>query len=164
MTRGADLSSCGLYRYRLWRRWDEHRIEAPIVWLMLNPSTADAMQDDPTIRKCIGFTKRWGYVGIEVINLFAYRSTNPKALNKARDPIGPENDAAIEIVAENRVVVCGWGRHGGARGRRVIELLRKANATIRALKINSDESPQHPLYVPYETRLVDYPRPIGGKM
>jgi hypothetical protein len=77
---GAELSACRTYRYRLWRQWDADL--APVVWVMLNPSTADESADDPTIRKCIGFAQRWGYGGIEVVNLYAYRSPDPRQLKK----------------------------------------------------------------------------------
>lgn len=159
-TSGAELSACGRYRYRLWRRWGT---SPTAVWLMLNPSTADATTDDPTIRKCIGFARKWGYGGIEVINLYAYRATDPKELKTVPDPGGPGNYAAISRVAAGRMVVCGWGRNA-VRGHvwRVLQTLRDAKADIRALKINADGSPMHPLYVPYETLLIEYPRLIGS--
>ena len=132
-----------------------------MVWVMLNPSTADENADDPTIRKCIGFAQRWDFGGIEVVNLYAYRATDPKELKKVADPSGPGNYAAISRVAQGRTVVCGWGRNA-ERGHcwRVLQTLRDVGADVRALKINADESPMHPLYVPYVTPLVEYPRPI----
>jgi hypothetical protein len=157
---GAELSACRTYRYRLWRHWDRDLF--PVVWVMLNPSTADENFDDPTIRKCVGFARQWGYGGIEVVNLYAYRATDPKQLKKAADPGGPGNYAAISRVAAGRTVVCGWGRNA-ERGHvwRVLQTLRDVKAEIKALKINADESPMHPLYVPYVTPLVEYPRRIG---
>lgn len=86
----AGISECGTYRYWLCREWSPGLDS--LVWLMLNPSTADATQDDPTIRRCMGFARRWGYGGITVVNLYAYRATNPRDLLTAADPVGPEND------------------------------------------------------------------------
>lgn len=159
MKSGAELSACRTYRYRLFRHWDAEK--PPLVWVMLNPSTADENADDPTIRKCIGFAQRWDFGGIEVVNLYAYRATDPKELKKVADPSGPGNYAAISRVAQGRTVVCGWGRNA-ERGHcwRVLQTLRDVGADVRALKINADESPMHPLYVPYVTPLVEYPRPI----
>ena len=91
---GALLSSCGTYRYRLWRYW--HTEREPLIFIMLNPSTADAMQDDPTIRKCIGFAKRLGFGGIEVVNLFAYRATDPRDLRANGYQVGPDDFVAIQ--------------------------------------------------------------------
>lgn len=159
---GAELSADRTYRYRLWRRWDSELF--PVVWVMLNPSTADENFDDPTIRKCIGFARRWGYGGIEVVNLYAYRSTDPKQLKKVADPGGPGNYAVISRVSCGRTVVCGWGRNAERNHVwRILQTLRDVGADIKALKINADESPMHPLYVPYETPLMEYPRRIGAR-
>ena len=87
---GATFSRDRRYRYRLWRRWDRSR--AVVAFVMLNPSTADAMHDDPTIRRCVGFARAWGFGGVDVVNLFALRATDTRALRKAADPIGPAND------------------------------------------------------------------------
>lgn len=87
---GAVISECGVYRYRLWRVWDDCR--PVMVWVMLNPSTADATADDPTIRRCIGFAKREGFGSIDVLNVFALRATDPDALLTHPDPFGPDNE------------------------------------------------------------------------
>lgn len=89
MIKSAIISECGKYRYSLSRIWDENK--ANVLFIMLNPSTADGDVDDPTIRRCIGFAKSWGYGGIYVGNLFAYRATDPKELLKVENPIGFEN-------------------------------------------------------------------------
>lgn len=95
---GAEISSCGLYRYVLWRRWDKSKPR--LVYIMLNPSTADASSDDATIRVCCGRARRMGFGGIRVLNLFAFRATKPADLWKAADPVGPENDHKIESYLE----------------------------------------------------------------
>lgn len=95
---GAILSACGTYRYHLWRLWDK---ALPVmVFVMQNPSTADASHDDPTIRKCIGFAKRHGYGGISVRNIFALRATDERILLTHHDPFGPENDAHLLAARE----------------------------------------------------------------
>ena len=105
----------GQYRYLLWRYWGEAK---RLVWVLLNPSTADARQDDPTIRRCVGFAKGWGYDGIQVVNLFAYRATDPRELKAVVDPVGPRNDEFIERAARgHEMVVVAWGANGGLHGR-----------------------------------------------
>ena len=146
---GAELSSDGRYRYRLWRSWGPG---SRCIWIMLNPSTADASVDDPTIRKCMGFAKRWGHDGIEVVNLFALRSTNPRMLYSADDPVGPGNNEAILSAARSwSYVVCGWGNHGGLHNRsaQVVRLLR-GECVLTALCVTKQSQPGHPLYVSYE--------------
>ncbi|RVH56227.1 DUF1643 domain-containing protein [Sinorhizobium meliloti] len=143
----AVISPCGGYRYRLERQWDEE--EAKVAFLMLNPSTADASQDDPTIRRCIGFAKAWGFGGLIVGNLFALRSTDPKALYSHPDPIGPDNNSHLDAIAHAaELIVCAWGTHGAlhGRGREVAERLDDRN--LAALKLTTDGHPGHPLYIP----------------
>lgn len=155
---GAVLSPCGKYRYRLWRRWGE---EAPLCFIMLNPSTADQDEDDPTIRKCIGFARRLGHGALEVVNLFAWRCTDPAGLRRAIDPGGPENDAAIaatlaSVDAKGGAVVCAWGANGFLELRRVAQVLRLIEDTPglvpHALRINLDGTPAHPLMLPYHLK------------
>lgn len=153
MKKQATLSKCGMYRYWLERSWAETG-KGFVNFVMLNPSTADAEKDDPTIRKCIGFAQRWGFDGMHVVNLFALRSTNPKSLYSHMDPVGPENDLFINagaLSAEKTIIA--WGRHGTLHGRAdaVLKLLQKnAGNRVHALAMNNDGSPRHPLYVPYE--------------
>lgn len=116
MQRTAVLEYSGVYRYRLSRCWE---VALPsICFVMLNPGTADGERDDPTIRRCIGLAKAWGYGTLEVVNLFAYRTSYPKLLRKAMDPIGPENDHYLRTVAATveRVVIA-WGNHGSYKDR-----------------------------------------------
>lgn len=130
-------------------------------FIMLNPSTADADIDDPTIRRCIGFARRMGFAGIVVGNLYAFRSKSPDDLWKAADPYGPENDDAlrqIATVAASRCipVICGWGIHGG-RNNRPIAMMQQVGASLRCLGRTRDGHPRHPLYVRGDQPLEDYP-------
>jgi hypothetical protein len=153
----AILSPCGTYRYRL-TRGPEPRL--PIV--MLNPSTADASQDDPTIRRCMGFARRQGYAGITVCNLFALRSKDPKALRPHKDPFGPENDLYLaELVRSappQREVLCAWGRHGHLFGADVHAslILHKAGAFLVCLGVTKEGLPRHPLMVAGDTPFEDW--------
>ena len=147
----AVISPCGLYRYRLSRTWDGRKL--PLVWIMLNPSTADAEVDDPTIRRCVSFSKREGAGGIDVLNLFALRATNPAALRHVEDPIGPDNDEWIrEVLHPHSRVVVAWGNHGMLLGRAVAvtRRLRESGLDIMAL----GNKPRHPLYIRGDQPLV----------
>lgn len=143
----AQLSACGLYRYSLSRVWDQDKYAA--TWIMLNPSTADATQDDPTIRRCCGFAEAWGLGGIYVVNLFAFRATEPKRLRTAHDPIGPENDSAIigACMAGN-ITVAAWGTVGEflGRGAQVLEMLHARRIAVHHLGLTQGGHPRHPLY------------------
>ncbi|MGO8269215.1 DUF1643 domain-containing protein [Rhizobium ruizarguesonis] len=150
-TSSADFSTCGAYRYRLERRWDADR--AKVAFIMLNPSTADASEDDPTIRRCIRFAKDWGFSGLIVGNLFALRSTDPQALYSHPDPIGADNDKHLGAIARSaETIICAWGTHGALhdRGREVAEMLNDFN--LAALKLTAKGHPGHPLYVAAETQ------------
>lgn len=146
----AILSDCGTYRYWLQRKIEggRTRIPVPLVFVMLNPSTADADVDDPTIRRCMGFAKTWGYGSLEVINLYALRSTDPKNLKLHSDPVGPNNLACMVSVMGRMVdVVCAWG--GKVDQHRVdtfLALARTLRIDLWCLKVNKDGSPKHPLY------------------
>lgn len=150
----ATLSGDLKYRYTLTRRFKRaEKLEMPLIWVMLNPSTADAEINDPTIRRCIGFAYDLGFDGIEVLNLFGLRATDPKELYKAEDPIGIFNDAAIRGTIKqykNPNVICAWGSYGKFmnRGPDVIKMLKEDIEFVFALKLNSDGSPAHPLYLP----------------
>ena len=133
MIKTAKISPCGQYRYRLGRLWDE---DLPVcLWIMLNPSKADANVDDNTIRRCVGYSKGWGYGSIQVGNLFAWRTTYPKELYQADDPVGSENDRHLrDMLAEADLVVCGWGPNGLHRGRNS-EVMKMLNGRGHALKV-----------------------------
>ena len=122
-----------------------------LPFVMLNPSTADADLDDPTIRRCVGFARREGAGGIVVANLYAFRATDPAALMKASDPYGPDNDDALKAVAAEAAatgmpIVCAWGVHGGKSNRPIV-LLQSRGARLLCLGKTKDGNPRHPLYV-----------------
>jgi len=155
MTGGAAFSRDGRYRYRLWRRWDRSR--PAIAFCMLNPSTADARRDDPTIRRCIGFARDWGYGGIEVVNIFALRATDPRDLRSACDPVGPRNDAFMLRAADRSLVVIAWGVHGALRDRQAKALaLFGPRTRLLALGRTRSGAPRHPLYLRRDAKATEY--------
>lgn len=148
---GAEFSDCGRYRYRLWRHVG--RGDDRCAFVMLNPSTADQNTNDPTLLRCIAFAKSWGFGWLEVLNVFAWRSTDPKFLWDVDDPIGPLTDIRIrEATQDVSLIVCAWGAHPLAvpRGRVVRELL--PDRELHALKLTRDGDPCHPLYQPRNLR------------
>jgi hypothetical protein len=147
MKKSAIISQDGLYRYSLTREWDEG--VGTVAFIGLNPSTADDTLDDPTIRRCIGFARSWGYSGLIMLNLFAYRATDPKNMMSAADPVGPENDKHIKLFSEIAAeIVCAWGAHGSFLKRNTdIDCLIPAHR-LKALKLTKDGHPSHPLYLP----------------
>lgn len=156
MERSAHISDCGQYRYRLRRKWGNKGFGP--LFVMLNPSTADAEVDDATIRRCIGLTQGWGCEQFDVVNLFAYRATDPKALLKARDPIGPINDECIlDAAAHSDFIVCAWGaaKIAESRGRKVLRLLQ--HKTPHCLAVTKSGAPKHPLYIKAGTKPAPYP-------
>lgn len=166
MIRQAIISECGNYRYRLQRRWGAADAK-PCVFVMLNPSTADAEQDDPTIRRCIGFAEKLGFTTLEVVNLFAWRAKSPKALLSVgpdRDPCGVHNQRAfVEVLAKPGMIVCAWGAHGGHLGQDQtalgwIDQYNDTDAPVVALGLTKGGQPRHPLYLPSDAR----PVPFGG--
>ena len=149
---GAQFSDCGLYRYRLSRTWNSW--EPPALFVMLNPSTATADADDPTIKRCTRFAQRWGYGGLTVGNLFGYRATSPALLRTVDDPVGPDNDNALrELQLDAGITVVAWGAQGGLyrRDRAVLDLL---DGPVSCLGLTASNQPRHPLYVPKLTRPV----------
>lgn len=151
------------YRYILSRDLDPLGLsnKGTLLLIMLNPSTADETTDDPTIRRCIGFANSWGYRYLEVMNLYAYRATDPKDLASAGWPVGKKNDIALRAgLPEADLIVCAWG--GKARRDRVnyfYSLAREAGVSNRLHSIgrcNADGSPPHPLYLKKDLRPVKY--------
>lgn len=142
----AVISKCGRYRYELTRRWADGPL---LTFVMLNPSTADADVDDPTIRRCMSFARRESYAGIYVANLFAYRATKPKALELADNPYGPENFEYLGYVIRNSRVICAWGAHQDAvnPGRVFCKRAKSAHVDLFSLGRTKGGFPSHPLYV-----------------
>jgi hypothetical protein len=148
MQMGAVIDSTGNYRYVLWREWNPQT--ARISFVMLNPSTADATSNDPTIRRCIGFAQAWGFGSLEVVNLFAYRATRWLDLRNAADPIGAENDRyLLDMAQKAHTLVLAWGNSGQWQNRHqtVIRLLGD-RAPLYCLGTTQSGYPQHPLYLP----------------
>jgi hypothetical protein len=145
---GARFSACRRWRTLLWRRWDP---SGPLAnFLMLNPSTADELRLDPSCTRARGYAERWGFGGLIVTNLFAWRATDPDEMKAAREPVGRGNDAAILAAArEAKLVVCAWGNHGAHLGRsgRVVSILRAGEIDQHFLKMNGCGEPAHPLYL-----------------
>lgn len=152
----AIISDCGRYRYTLSRTWDEHA--EPLVFCMLNPSTADASQDDPTIRRCIGFAKANGYGGIIVVNLFAFRATDPKKIPlELVVAMGPNNVMHMREAAKGRDVVAAWGAHPlKTVTHPALQLLGAYANRILCLGHTKAGAPRHPLYVAASHPLVPY--------
>lgn len=167
--RGATLSPCRLYRYSLWRVWDQDLPQ--VVWVMLNPSTADANDDDLTLKKCQGFARQWGFGGVLVLNLFAWRETDPEALvacaAKGADIVGPENDTHLRLgLLTAHLVVCAWGSHPIARSRAAAVLaMVPEDVACECLGRTADGAPRHPSRLAYATpREVMYPEIESGRM
>lgn len=153
----ALISPCGTYRYWLSRVWDESRPCG--AWVMLNPSTADAAVDDPTIRRIVSFSQTWGWGGAKVYNLFALRSPTPSALKEHPDPVGPDNDGHLAAIVPGLPVIAAWGQWGDHldRARGVCTALAAAGHMLQCLGVNKGGSPKHPLYVPGRAKPVPYP-------
>ena len=161
----AGLSDCGRYRYWLRRQWDDAR--PTLCWVMLNPSTADAQRDDPTIRRCCRFARDWGFGAISVFNLFSWRATDPRDLIVAHmageNIVGAKTDVVIREGVRHRRVICAWGAYGGerprARAAEVLRILRDSHAlTIECLGRTADGDPHHPLRRAATTQPTGYMR------
>lgn len=158
---GACFSPCRTWRYGLWRRWGEGEDRLLMV-IGLNPSTADETEDDPTIRRCIRFAKDWGHSGLIMVNLFAFRATDPEVMRRAADPIGPRNNLFLDVYAYSAsLILAAWGVHGdyGGRAARVCQLLARP---LHCLGKTKEGFPRHPLYVAAATKPVPFYTPPGG--
>lgn len=153
----AVISPCERYRYRLTRKWGEGKC---CGFIMLNPSTADATQDDATIRRCMSYARAWDCTELIVVNLFAFRATEPKDMLAAADPVGPDNQNHIEWAARNvdGPLICAWGALGGHLGQDqlTLEWLKAAGATPMALSMTKQGHPGHPLYLKADLRPVKF--------
>lgn len=153
----ADFSPCRHYRYALWRHSGGLAATGNgyAMFIALNPSTADEMQDDPTIRRCIAYAKTWGYDGLCMANLFAWRATDPREMLAQVDPVGAENDWYLRTLAETAgVVVAAWGVHGTHRGR--ADDVRAMLPRLHYLRLTKGGHPGHPLYLPKTLRPVPW--------
>jgi hypothetical protein len=149
----AHFSPCRTYRYDLWRWWLGG--EGFAMFVGLNPSTADETQDDPTIRRCVAFAQSWGYAGLCMTNLFAFRATQPKDMKAARDPVGPQNDGVLKERANRAaLVVAAWGTHGGFKNREWF--VRMMLPKLHYLRLTKDGHPSHPLYLPKSLAPVEW--------
>lgn len=162
LIRDAVISDDERYRYSLYREVNQDG-HGTALFVMLNPSTADAYQDDPTIRRVMGFAKSWGRQGVYVANLYAIRATNPSVLPAVADPIGPENDIwlrRLEGMVSNEVVAA-WGANKYADPDRIewVNAILGARRTVHCLGRTAKGSPRHPLYVKGDTPLVIYRAP-----
>ena len=163
MDRGAIFDETATYRYLLSRRWENDG--RSVTFVMLNPSTADAFKEDPTITRCIGFAKGFGYHALRIVNIFAFRSTDPKKLRKVEDPVGPDNDRYIrEACFRSSSVICAWGTHGAlhARDLKAWEQIRLEVPNVFCLGRTKGGHPKHPLYLKATTELERFRPPGAG--
>jgi hypothetical protein len=154
MTPETVFSPDRLYRYTLWRVWGA---DLPFVqFIGLNPSTADETKDDPTIRRCIGFAKAWGYGALCMTNLFAWRATDPGDMMVAREPIGEENDMWLKgVAAEAQTIVAAWGKNGSFLGRGVrVKGMISEIKPLHCLRTIGSGAPEHPLYLPKDLKPI----------
>ncbi|HAL86211.1 MAG TPA: hypothetical protein DCM31_04640 [Deferribacteraceae bacterium] len=145
---GAIFSQCRKYRYVLWRNWGVEKKR--VVFIGLNPSTADEKIDDPTVRRCITYAKNWGFSGMFMLNIFAFRSTNPKLMKAEPDPVGVDNDFWLEKICstpEAQLVIAKWGNHGVHNKRS--EAIKRLLPQLSCLGVTNAGEPKHILYLPY---------------
>ena len=156
LDRGAEFGSNQKFRYKLWRTkpWSKGRVG----FIMLNPSTADVTNDDPTVTRCLKRALKMGYDGIEVGNLYAFRATDPAELKSAGYPVGPLNDEAIRLLCRQcEMVILGWGNHAQPeRAAEVLALVTKYNDNVYHLGLNKSGQPKHPLYIGYDVEPIRY--------
>lgn len=149
----AVYSDCERYRYLLTRVWD---LTGPkVLFVMLNPSTATEVQNDPTVERCERRARALGFGAFRVCNIFAWRETDPAKMRRALDPVGPENDAAIAQSCDwCDTAVCAWGTHGVhlGRGPAVERLMRKTGRPLHHLGLSKNGHPKHPLYIGYSVQ------------
>lgn len=155
MNKNAKLSDDRTYRYDLSRVWDGSKPYA--MFICLNPSTADESEDDPTSRKCIQYAKSWGYGGMHIANLFAYRATEPKDLLDIDDPVGEDNDKWLSKIANDAdIVIAAWGNHGQYLNR--ADQVSNSIPTLHCLNVNNSGEPAHPLYLSADLKPAPYRR------
>ena len=151
--KNATFSNCRKYRYSLSRIWDKKK--KLVLFIGLNPSTANEEVDDPTIKRCINYVQNWGYGGLIMVNLFAYRVTLPSGLKKVKYPIGEDNDKYIMTLSKKAdITVAAWGNNGNLYGRdkQVFDLI----PNLMCLKLNKSGQPAHPLYLKKNIKLTKF--------
>ena len=153
VNKNATFSDCRKYRYALSRTWNGKK--KTILFIGLNPSTADEKIDDPTIRRCINYAQNWGYGSLLMVNLFAYRATLPSELKNVKNPIGNDNDLhIIELSKKADLAVAAWGNEGTLLNRD--KEVKKILPNLMCLKINKSGQPSHPLYQKKDLKLIKY--------
>lgn len=158
----AVYSDCERYRYLLTRVWGPG---PKALFVMLNPSTATEMQNDPTVERCERRARALGFGAFRVANIFAFRATDPRMMRATADPIGPDNDRTIlEGLPWADTVICAWGNHGlyRSRGAEVEALLRKTGTPMSHLGMTNHAQPRHPLYLGYDAQPQPWENPLGG--
>lgn len=155
MTGSAIISPCGTFRYTLERTLGGGC--GNVLFVMLNPSTADGLTDDPTIRRCMSFARRWDYGGLLVANLYAYRATNPKELTHQQEQCGPEWEKHTAQLA-NRAgrIVAAWGSFASSQRQDYVLSFLRMYGVVHCLGKTKDGSPRHPLYVRGDTPLTEF--------
>lgn len=146
MKRATIFSPDRKYRYTLWREWNIYN-STYAMFIGLNPSTADEIEDDPTIRRCIGFAKAWGYGALCMTNAFAFRATDPAVMKSDPLPIGPDNNKWLRRLSKDAgIIIAAWGVHGSFldRDKAILKLLPE----LDCLGVTKDGHPKHPLYLP----------------
>ena len=146
----ASYSDCEGYRFALTRVWDAKGPK--VTFVMLNPSTATEVQNDPTVERCERRARTLGYGAFQVTNIFAFRATDPRVMKTQIDPVGADNNAMILAAAAwADLVVCAWGSHGAhlGRGQEVGDMLRQTNQPLHHLGLTKEGHPKHPLYIGY---------------
>jgi hypothetical protein len=154
MKRDAEFSSCGSYRYSVSRIWDESL--PAVLFIMLNPSSADGTKDDPSIRRCISYAKDWGFGSLFVGNLFALKSTKPTGLLESTNPEGPENlKYLLKLSSHCKMIVCVWG-NGTILKKLSANSPKNLNRKLHCLKLSLDGIPCHPLYLPKDLKPIEW--------
>lgn len=155
----ARFSEDFQYRYLLTREFDG---SSTCIFVMLNPSTADAEQDDPTIKRCVGFAQREGFGRLEIVNLYGFMATEPKTLFTAVDPVGSDNDVElVRALSRADVVIVAWGNHGAfskARTDAVLALITDSGKPVMCFGLTTKGQPKHPLYLPADAELMPFVR------
>lgn len=152
----AAYSECGAYRYVLSREWGAGK---SLLYVMLNPSTADEQRNDPTVERCERRARALGFGSMRVTNIFAFRATDPRLVKKSVEPVGPCNDDVLmEHAASADMILCAWGAHGAHQGRgKMVELMLRSNSyKLWHLGLTQAGKPRHPLYVGYAVRPAEW--------